>query len=56
MTPDDIKKFKTAYQGHRTELAAILSNAFCAAYRDITGREASDRLRDKLFEAVEFDH
>lgn len=55
MADEDLKRAKTEYYHAMEGVTDILVGALCDTYRTVTGTPASDRLRDKLHDAVRFE-
>ena len=54
MTPQRREQLKKLYNTERDELDATLVAALCEDYRDFTGKEASDRMRDEFAHTVRY--
>lgn len=52
---DKYKLDRARYHRAQDEKADALVSALCDTYTTITGRPASDRLRDELYQAVRFE-
>lgn len=54
MDADELKR--TAKRYHQAAEAAedIVTDALCATYKHITGKEPSDRMRESIFDAIRF--
>jgi hypothetical protein len=55
MKPDVVKQFRHEFYSAEEHSANILTNALAQTYEDVTGRRASERLWDKLHDAVRFE-
>lgn len=54
LTPEQIKESQRQYNRAIEQVEEILTNAMCETYHKVTGKQASDRLYEKLLDAIRF--
>jgi len=55
MLQDRIKQIKRAYQNEMDDAEAILTNALCDAYKEVTGKRASIKFEEAIAEAIRYE-
>jgi hypothetical protein len=54
MTPERTKEFRTMYHREMEAVEETVTMALCETYKSVTGKPASDRLRDAIADAIRF--
>lgn len=55
MVPDHIKELRKHYLREMAVVEETITYALCEAYKSITGKQASERFREKIADVVQFD-
>jgi hypothetical protein len=55
MIADRLKEIRRAYRREMDDVEAILTNALCDAYKEITGKKASLKLEESIAEAIRYE-
>lgn len=55
MLPDRVKQIRRAYRSEMDEVEATLTNALCEAYKEITGKRASNKFEEMIAEAIRYE-
>jgi hypothetical protein len=52
MIADRLKEIRRAYRREMDDVEAILTNALCDAYKEVTGKKASLKFEEAIAEAI----
>jgi hypothetical protein len=55
MLPERIKQIRRAYRAEMDEVEATLTVALCEAYKEITGKRASDKFEQAIADAIRYE-
>lgn len=55
MLPERINQIRQAYRSEMDDVEAILTNALCDAYKEITGKRASLKFEEAIAEAIRYE-
>ena len=54
VTPEQLKAEQRRYESAISVVEDVLTDALCATYKAVTGKEPSEQLRDELYNAIRF--
>jgi hypothetical protein len=55
MDADRLKRFKTEYYHRHEGVTETVVDALCVTYEQVTGKRASESIREGIYQAVRFD-
>lgn len=55
MDIETMKRVKRNYHQAHDAVVDVVLDALCTTYKEVTGKEAGDRLREELYQAIRFD-